>query len=142
MKYFIAFILLLILSIASYSQTTQLIRVDTLNGADTLTFTTDRLKRPNGFIGLEASCKQLDGSSTSDYMIAQASQSGNSNGFATLTLTENNVYAAVNDTITISDGKVGLWGVTGLPYDYFQVKAIGVAGDTTIIAVYYVAKRY
>ena len=96
-------ILVAFISFNSFSQTTKFIRTDTLKGADTLYFTTNQLKSPNGFIGIEASCEQITGSSINDYIIAQASQSGNTDGFATLNTVAYKVYAAQNDTVSIDE---------------------------------------
>jgi len=138
----ILYIIIISISAISFAQTTVCIDTDTIKGADTLTFTTNRLKIPNGFVGLEATYIEITGSSSNDYMVAQASQSGYTDGYATLTTIDNNVYTAGNDTIILSGNKVGLWGVSMLPFDYFQIKMFGVAGDTGICRVCYVAKRY
>lgn len=142
MKKLVALLMLSMATLVSFSQIAVLVGTDTLKGADTLYFTTDLLKLPNGFVAIEASCTDITASSTDDYMIARASISGNSDGFATLNTVDYNVYAAQNDTVSISDGQVALWGVSALPFNYFQVAAFGTAGDTAVISVYVLTKRF
>ena len=103
MKKLILLAFIITMPLIGHSQIAVLVGIDTLKGADTITITTPLLKFANTFIGLEAQVTDITGTSTDDYMIAQASATGDATGYATLNTVDYNVYAAQNDTVQISD---------------------------------------
>lgn len=123
-------------TIATFIPEAQLAGIDTLNGADTVYIRTPFLKWNLQYLGLQVTCIELGGTSDG-YIYPQASIDDTS--YANLISTEYLVYSFPNDTLTITDGAVGLWNVF-LPNNYAGIMATGTAGDTTEITLKYSIK--
>ena len=137
----IIFIILIANSVFSqssrYIPDAQLAGVDTLNGADTIYIRTPFLKWNLDYIGLQVKCVELGG--TSDGSIyPQASIDGID--YANLISTDYLFYSFPNDTLTITDGVVGLWNILALTNNYAGIMAIGTVGDTTEVTLKYSIK--
>ena len=144
MKNILNIILLVVIANSAYSQDyakfipeAQLAGIDTLNGADTIYIRTPNIKWNVSYIGLQATCRELGG--TSDGSIyPQASIDDTS--YVNLVSTDYLVYSFPNDTLTITDGAVGLWNILALPNNYAGIMAVGTAGDTTEVTLKYSIK--
>ena len=122
-----------------YSQTVarnisdaQLAGIDTLNGADTIYIRTPFLKWDYTYLGLQVKCRQLGGTSDG-YIYPQASI--DNIDYANLVSTDYLVYSFPNDTLTITDGAVGLWNILVISNNYAGIMCVGTGGDTTEISL-------
>jgi hypothetical protein len=118
--------------VARYIPDAQLAGVDTLKGADTIYIRTPFLKWNLDYIGLQATCRQLGGTSDG-YIYPQASI--DDIGYVDLISTDYLVYSFPNDTLTIADGTVGLWNILALTNNYAGIMCVGTVGDTTEITL-------
>lgn len=141
MKRILIILITLLFSYISYSQynISTLAGIDTLKGADTVYHETDILKQSYQFIGFQISYDTLVGSPTG-YSILQASIDGID--WATINTIDYTVYASGNDTMNYDIYNVNLWGISGLPFNYYRSMNIGSTGDTLIIKSVYQAKKY
>jgi len=144
MKTLVNIILIVLLSVSTYAQTTaryipdaQLAGIDTLKGADTIYIRTPFLKWSLDYIGLQVKCVELGGTSDG-YIYPQASIDGID--YANLISTDYLVYSFPNDTLTITDEAVGLWNILALTNNYAGVMCVGTEGDTTEVTLKYSIK--
>jgi hypothetical protein len=141
MKRLISILIIIFIAVFSYGQKlipdSQLAGVDTLKGADTVYINTPMLKWNLEYIGLQVLCEELGG--TSDGTIYPRT-SIDDTSYANVTTVDYVVNSFPNDTLTISDGAVGLWNMTGLSNNYYGIMAIGTVGDTTKLTVKYSIK--
>lgn len=120
-----------------YIPNAQLAGKDTLNGADTIYIRTPFLKWDLSYIGLQVTCRELGG--TSDGSIyPQVSLDDTS--YVNIISTDYLVYSFPNDTLTITDGAIGIWNILSLPNNYYGIMAVGTAGDTTEVTLKYSIK--
>lgn len=140
MKFYLVIISVLI-SIECFPQKTgtQLIRIDTLNGVDTLEFRTPELKRNKWLSAIQIDFYPIADNSSSDSIYGQSSL--NNVRYYNLEITEGNVFGFPSVKSAIS-GETGiLLDVVAIPNPYYGWLAIGVAGDTTILKTYYFIKE-
>lgn len=132
---------MMFIAVLSYSQKlvpdAQLAGVDTLKGADTVYINTPFLKWNLEYIGLQVVCEELGG--TSDGTIYPR-VSIDDTSYANVTTQDYVVNSFPNDTLTITDGAVGIWNISGLPNNYYGIMAIGTTGDTTKLTLKYSIK--
>ena len=105
---------------------------DTLQGNETVNFTS--LKQPGQ---VQVLCTQLGGTSDGTLFL-QGSVDGTS--FYNITETSNSLAFYPNDTLTITNGAVWLISVKDKPFQYFRVKGVGTASDTTLVTIKYLRK--
>jgi hypothetical protein len=122
---------------AIYKPEAQLAGVDTLKGADTIYIRTPFLKWNLDYIGLQVKCVELGGTSDGS-VYPQASI--DDIDYANLVSTDYLVYSFPNDTLTITDGAVGLWNILAITNNYAGIMAVGTVGDTTEITLKYSIK--
>lgn len=141
MKRILTILSILVVSIVSYSQSYNYFIAgnDTLKGADTIYHRTDLLIQSSNFIGIQVSADTISGI-PGGYSIIQASVDGKK--WATLSTTDLVIYTSGNDTMNYSVNEVGLWGISGLPFNYFRSMNVGSVGDTLIIKTVYQTKKY
>lgn len=141
MKRFILILIVASLGVCGFGQKlipdAQLAGVDTLNGADTVYIRTPMLKWNFEYIGLQVLCEELGG--TSDGTI-YSQTSIDDTSYVNVTTSDYVVNSFPNDTLTITDGAVGLWNMTLLSNNYYGIMAIGTAGDTTKLTLKYSIK--
>jgi hypothetical protein len=141
MKRIIFILLITLVSICTYGQklipNAQLAGVDTLKGADTVYINTPMLKWNLEYIAIQVLCEELGG--TSDGTIYPR-VSIDDTSYVNITTTDYVVNSFPNDTLTITDGAVGLWNMTLLSNNYYGIMAIGTVGDTTKITLKYSIK--
>lgn len=88
-----------------YIPDAQLAGVDTLKGADTIYIRTPFLKRYFDYVGLQVVCRELGGTSDG-YIYPQTSLDDTS--YINIISTDYLIYSFPNDTLTITDGVIGI----------------------------------
>lgn len=144
MKKLLNIIFIVFIANSVYSQTyakfipeAQLAGVDTLNGADTIYIRTPYIKWNIDYIALQVKCRQLGGTSDG-YIYPQASI--DDTNYVNLVSTDYLIYSFPNDTLTITDGVIGLWNILSLPNNYAGIMGVGTANDTTEVTLKYSIK--
>lgn len=110
---------------------------DTLQGAETVTFSNITSTSSKGTLAIQALCTQLGGTSDGT-LVLQGSVDGLS--FTTLTETTGKFNFYPSDTLTITDGAVMEAVITNSPFKYYRWKGTGTASDTTLITPKHVGK--
>lgn len=135
MKKLSLLILITCLFVAVNAQYT--IPADSINGAETVYFKTFKLTKGN-IVALQALCTNTGGT-TDGTIVVQGSVDGVS--FGTLASTAGLFYGYPNDTLTMTDGAVGLWVIENNPFLYIRYKVAGTSGDSTIVAPVLITKN-
>lgn len=136
-------ILLLLLCFSAFSQDlkyipdAQLAGKDTLKGADTIYIRTPFLKWNLDYVGLQVVCRELGGTSDG-YIYPQTSLDDTT--YVNIVSTDYLIYSFPNDTLTITDGVIGIWNILALPNNYYGIMAVGTIGDTTEVTLKYSIK--
>lgn len=120
-------IILLVLATAAVAASAQRTVIDTLQGAETVIFTTMQ-----GAEQIQALCTQLGGTSDGS-LILKGSVDGVS--FETVSETSGKFAFYPNDTLTITDGAVWLVDVEDQPFNYYSITGAGTADDTTKVTI-------
>jgi hypothetical protein len=112
----------------------QSIAIDTVQGAETIYFVTEKLQAVGGTVTLQALCTQTGGTSDGSITL-QGSLDGVS--YVALTDLAGFIKGYPNDTLTITNGAVASWMVKDCPYNYLRLKVVGTSGDSTKITAKY-----
>ena len=117
--------------------------VDTLQGAETVQFTLRELRAPSyDYLVVDALCTQLGG--TSDGTLALYGSLDNTNwvfingvGDLVTASPQASLTGADSNQVTITNGLVASWVLTGVPWRYYRVTGVGTTGDTTQVNIKY-----
>jgi len=121
------------LVINANAQAYRSIAVDTVKGANTITIAIPVSFEPNGTLQIEALCTQVGGTSDGT-IVLQGSVTGTN--YVTIT-TDQSILECINDTLTITDGGVGIWSLSKTAYNKYRLSIAGTSGDTTKVNVYW-----
>lgn len=135
-KLFIIFSLL-IFSFAVNAQRVYTITSDTLTEVETEYFALSPLTGDYESLAIQVLCTELGGTADGTVVIQ-----GSLDGTSYKTLNDESYYIKGfgNDTLTISDGAVGLWVIHKPAFRNYRVAATGTANDTTLITTKYFPK--
>ncbi len=116
--------------------------VDTLQGAETVSFATMEFTNNQNFI-VQALCAELGG--TSDGTLAVYGSVDNTsfsfiNGVGADVITASpkaSITGADLNQITITDALIASWAISDSPYRYYKIVGVGTSGDTTKVTIKY-----
>lgn len=113
------------------------IDADSINGAETVYFTTDEITDGWQTCTIQALCTEVAGT-TDGTMTLEGSVDGTS--FVPLTDQSGLVKGYPKDSLTMTDAAVQVWIIEKTPFAYFRIKVAGTESDTTLITPYYLLK--
>jgi hypothetical protein len=112
---------------------------DTLNGNETVNFSTIQVSGVYNSLALDIECTELGG--TSDGTLRVQARNGSNAEWTTLSDYYFNTFKAYPaDTTTITDGVVMKVEIEFPSWREYRVQGIGTASDTTLVDIYYVFK--
>ncbi|MCK5607930.1 hypothetical protein KAR91_38980 [Candidatus Pacearchaeota archaeon] len=107
--------------------------MDTLDAASTKNSTAVQITG-KGDVVIQALATQLGGTSDG-FLYLDASVDGTT--YNNLISTAGIVYGFPNDTLTITSGASVTWTVTDGPWEFYRVRGLGTANDTTLVSIKY-----
>ena len=113
---------------------------DTLNGAETVNFTTISASGSYATLSLDVECTELGG--TSDGTLILQGRNGSASEWTTLTSTYLATWGnfSPNDTLTITDGAVWKVELHDPGFLNYRVQGLGTSGDTTLVDIRWLVK--
>ena len=138
-----AFVLVTTLTFAQSRNSINEVTVDTIQGAETVNFAIVDLRSNYDILSITALCTQLGG--TSDGTLALYGSFDDTNyvfingvgGGVVTASPQASITGADLNQVTITNGLVANWVVTGNPYRFYRVAGVGTAADTTQINIKY-----
>jgi len=113
--------------------------VDSISSASAVNFPlVTQFKNNDQVIAIQAVCANVTGTSEGNLYL-EGSLDGTS--YETITSTSGFMYAYPNDTLTITDGAIGVWYLENTPFNYYRLQGTGGAGDNTEVTVKWVYKN-
>ena len=131
---------LFMMSVVMFGQTkgtVTTLTVDTIDSVTAVNFPLVVEFENNQTIAIQAVCANVSGTSEGSLYL-QGSLDGTS--YQTLSTTAGFLVGVTNDTLTISDGAIGLWYLVSSPFNYYRLQGTGGAGDSTEVTVKWVRK--
>lgn len=150
MKKFVIILSLLVASVFAFGQRGVLntVTVDTLQGNETVNFAIgNTIIGSYNSLSVTALCTQIGGTSDGTLTLYGSHDGTNYvfvNGAADSNILTASPKASITgadmNQITITNGLVANWVITGNPYRYYRVAGVGTASDTTQVNITYVYK--
>lgn len=113
---------------------------DTLNGNETVNFSTISVTRDYQSLSFDVLCTELGG--TSDGTLIVQGRNGNDGNWTTLTTSflAHSLEVSPNDTLTITDAAVWKAVIKEPSFSQYRIQGAGTASDTTLIEIEYLLK--
>lgn len=139
MKKLIFLILIMTASMSVFAQFPVTV-YDTLNGNETVNFTTISVTRDYQSLSFDVLCTELGG--TADGTLIVQGRNGNDGNWTTLTTAflAHSLEVSPNDTLTITDGAVWKAVIKEPSFSQYRIQGAGTASDTTLIEIEYLLK--
>jgi len=148
MKKLLFLLAFVVVAIAANAQRGRVITfdVDTLQGAETVSFETFKTTGTYNNISVQGVCTELGGTSDGTLSLYGSNDGTNwtlINGVGAGVLTASPLASLADTTlnvITITDALVPAWTVNGSPFREWKVVGVGTSGDTTLVNLTVVLK--
>jgi len=106
------------------------VTADTVQGNETVNFDLPAITGDYDTYTIQALCSETGG--TSDGTIILEGSLDDSS-WETITEEDGILKGYPNDTLTITDGAVGMWILQEQPFKYYRLSATGTADDSTLV---------
>jgi len=143
MRKLILLLSIVLLSIVAMAQKNTVISItaDTLNGAETVYFSTETFSFNWDVLTIQAACDNIGGTSDGELSL-EGSVDGTD--YVPLGNVANIIqgYATTGheDSLTITDAANITWIIKDVPYYKFRIKGVGTASDSTLVTAKYIFK--